>query len=69
MKALATSGVALGLLMVRVPTEVPLTTMLLGAAAKLILGGSSVDTVSVAELAAALLLTDELNAPAAKLKT
>ena len=68
-KALAVNGAALGLVMVNVPTDVPLTTMLAGAAAKLMLGGSSVDTVSVTELAAALLPTDELSPPTGKLNT
>ena len=66
---LAVSGVALGLLMVRVPTEVPPTIMLVGASAKLTVCGSRAVTVRVALLASVLLPVEAVNPPTGKVKT
>ena len=53
-KALAVNGAALGLLMVNVPTDVPLTTMLAGATAKVMAGESAAATMTMVTFCVAL---------------
>ena len=60
---MAVNGAALGLLMVNVPTDVPLTTMLAGATATLMVGGSYAVTVSEAVLVLVFTAAPSLSAP------
>ena len=60
---LAVSGTALALLIVNVPTDVPPTTILAGATAKLMVGGVSALTVSVEVLVLVLLPSDVTRLP------